>query len=74
MSSKFQTKKLALVAAGAFIVVLGVLYFSFMYPPVPKEDVQGAIGKRDVYRETNMTEKDVTANSGAGRRLLCWTF
>jgi len=66
VSSKFQTKKLALVAAGVLIVVLGVVYFSYLYPPVQKEDVQGAIGKRDVYRETNMTEKDVTANSGPG--------
>ncbi len=66
VSSQFQTKKFALVAAGALIVVLGVVYFSFFYPPVQKEDVQGAIGKRDVYRETNITAKDVTANSGPG--------
>ncbi len=66
VSSQFQTKKIALVAAGVLIVVLGVVYFSFLYPPVQKEDVQGAIGKRDVYRETNMTEKDVTAKSGPG--------
>jgi len=66
VSSQFRTKKIALVAAGALVVVLGVWYLSFVYPPVDKEDVQGAIGKRDVYRETNMTAKDVTAQSGPG--------
>jgi hypothetical protein len=66
VSSQFQTKKLVLVAAGALIVVLGVVYFSYFFQPVQKEDVQGAIGKRDVYRETNITQKDVTANSGPG--------
>ncbi len=74
VSSKYQVKKLALVAAGVLVVVLGVVYFSFLYPPVQKEDVQGAIGKRDVYRETNMTEKDVTANSGTGGASFAGLF
>ncbi|MFB3901816.1 MAG: anti-sigma factor [Acidobacteriota bacterium] len=66
VSSQFKTKRMVLVAAGVLIVVLGVVYFSFLYPPVDREDVQGAIGRRDVYRDTNVTEKDVAATSGPG--------
>jgi hypothetical protein len=67
--SKFQTGKMAAVAGGV-VVVFVVLYLSTWYPEPQKEDVQGAIGQREVYREAQMTASDVTADAGAGGASL----
>lgn len=69
MFGKFLTRKLAAVVGG-LVVVLAVLYLSRLYPPPQKEDVQGAIGQREVYREAQMTPGDVTADVGAGGASL----
>jgi hypothetical protein len=45
-------------AAGAALATL-LLYFSIFWPPVPRGWVQGAIGKRDVYRQDKLTDKDI---------------
>jgi len=59
-----NNRKYWLVAAAALVVTFGVVYVSYFYPPVDQDQVQGAIGKRDVYRETNVTDKDVTVATG----------
>ena len=43
---------------GAALATL-LAYFSIFWPPVPRGWVQGAIGKRDVYRQDKLTDKDV---------------
>jgi hypothetical protein len=35
------------------------VYVSIFWPPVPRSWVQGAIGKRDVYRQDKLTDKDI---------------
>ena len=44
--------------AGAALATL-LVYFSIFWPPVPRSWVQGAIGKRDVYRQDKLTDKDI---------------
>src|SRR5574340_692893 len=56
--SSVNKKYLGLAIAGAaFATVL--VYWSIFWPPVPRGWVQGAIGKRDVYRQAQLTDKDV---------------
>ena len=44
--------------AGAALATL-LVYVSIFWPPVPRKWVQGAIGKRDVYRQEKLTDKDI---------------
>jgi hypothetical protein len=44
--------------AGAALATL-LVYVSVFWPPVPRSWVQGAIGKRDVYRQDKLTDKDI---------------
>ena len=53
-----QKKYVWLGVAGAALATL-LVYFSIFWPPVPRGWVQGAIGKRDVYRQDKLTDKDI---------------
>jgi CO dehydrogenase/acetyl-CoA synthase epsilon subunit len=53
-----KKKYVWLAVAGAALATL-LAYFSIFWPPVPRSWVQGAIGKRDVYRQETLTDKDV---------------
>ena len=53
-----KKKYVWLGVAGAALATL-LVYFSIFWPPVPRSWVQGAIGKRDVYRQERMTDKDI---------------
>ena len=53
-----KKKYVWLGVAGAALATL-LVYFSIFWPPVPRSWVQGAIGKRDVYRQDKLTDKDV---------------
>jgi hypothetical protein len=44
--------------AGAALATL-LVYVSIFWPPVPRSRVQGAIGKREVYRQEKLTDKDI---------------
>jgi len=55
---KSKRRLIALVVA-AFGLAVAIVYVSLYWPPVAKQDVQGAIGQRDVYRQTEMSDKDV---------------
>src|ERR1039457_4791330 len=52
-----KKKYVWLGVAGAALATL-LVYFSIFWPPVPRGWVQGAIGKRDVYRQDKLTDKD----------------
>ena len=56
--AKKQKKYVWLGVAGAALATL-LVYVSIFWPPVPRSWVQGAIGKRDVYRQETLTDKDV---------------
>src|SRR5215510_154707 len=49
-SRSVQKKHLIFIAGGLVVAVL-VIVFSFFWPPASVEQTQGAIGKRDVYRD-----------------------
>ncbi len=51
-------KYLWLVGAGVAAATL-IVYWAVFWPPVPRGWIQGAIGQRDVYRESQMGDKDV---------------
>jgi hypothetical protein len=53
-----KRKYVWLGVAGAALATL-LVYFSIFWPPVPRGWVQGAIGKRDVYRQDKLTDKDI---------------
>jgi hypothetical protein len=53
-----KKKYVWLGVAGAALATL-LVYFSIFWPPVPRSWVQGAIGKRDVYRQDKLTDKDI---------------
>ena len=53
-----KKKYVWLGVAGAALATL-LVYFSIFWPPVPRSWVQGAIGKRDVYRQEKLTDKDI---------------
>jgi|ERR1035437_2976331 hypothetical protein len=53
-----KKKYVWLGVAGAALATL-LVYFSIFWPPVPRGWVQGAIGKRDVYRQETLTDKDI---------------
>ena len=53
-----KKKYVWLGVAGAALATL-LVYFSIFWPPVPRGWVQGAIGKRDVYRQDKLTDKDI---------------
>ena len=57
--------KYSILIGGGIVVAGFVAYFSIYAPAVKKEDVQGAIAKRDVYRDPNASTAEV-ASSGAG--------
>ena len=52
-------KKYAWLAVGGAALATFLVGWSIFWPPVPRNGVQGAIGKRDVYRESTMTDKDI---------------
>ena len=53
-----KKKYVWLGVAGAALATL-LVYVSIFWPPVPRGWVQGAIGKRDVYRQETLTDKDI---------------
>ena len=53
-----KKKYVWLGVAGAALATL-LVYVSIFWPPVPRSRVQGAIGKRDVYRQDKLTDKDI---------------
>jgi hypothetical protein len=53
-----KKKYVWLGVAGAALATL-LVYFSIFWPPVPRSWVQGAIGKRDLYRQETLTDKDI---------------
>src|ERR1039458_5027641 len=53
-----KKKYVWLGVAGAALATL-LVYVSIFWPPVPRSWVQGAIGKRDVYRQEMETDKDI---------------
>src|ERR1035437_1529893 len=53
-----KKKYVWLGVAGAALATL-LVYVSIYWPPVPQSWVQGAIGKRDVYRQDKLTDKDI---------------
>ena len=53
-----KKKYVWLGVAGAALATL-LVYVSIFWPPVPRSWVQGAIGKRDVYRQDKLTDKDI---------------
>ena len=53
-----KRKYVWLGVAGAALATL-LVYVSIFWPPVPRSWVQGAIGKRDVYRQEKLTDKDI---------------
>jgi hypothetical protein len=53
-----KKKYVRLGVAGAALATL-LVYVSIFWPPVPRSWVQGAIGKRDVYRQDKLTDKDI---------------
>src|ERR1035437_7578857 len=53
-----KKKYVWLGVAGAALATL-LVYVSIFWPPVPRSWVQGAIGKRDVYRQETLTDKDI---------------
>ena len=53
-----KKKYVWLGVAGAALATL-LVYVSIFWPPVPRSWVQGAIGKRDVYRQEKLTDKDI---------------
>ena len=55
---KSKRRLIALVVA-AFGLAVAIVCVSLYWPPVAKQDVQGAIGQRDVYRQTQLSDKDV---------------
>ena len=56
--AKEKQKYVWLGVAGAALATL-LVYVSVFWPPVPRSWVQGAIGKRDVYRQDKLTDKDI---------------
>lgn len=55
---KTKTKYVWLTVAGAAVATL-VVCFSLSWPPMLRNKVQGTIGQRDVYRQTQLTDQDV---------------
>ena len=53
-----KKKYVWLGVAGAALATL-LVYVSIFWPPVPRSRVQGAIGKREVYRQEKLTDKDI---------------
>src|SRR5664280_790328 len=53
-----KKKYVWLGVAGTALATL-LVYVSIFWPPVPRSRVQGAIGKRDVYRQATLTDKDI---------------
>src|SRR5664279_6207013 len=53
-----KKKYVWLGVTGAALATL-LVYVSIFWPPVPRSWVQGAIGKRDVYRQDKLTDKDI---------------
>jgi hypothetical protein len=56
--AKEKQKYVWLGVAGAALATL-LVYVSIFWPPVPRSWVQGAIGKRDVYRQEKLTDRDI---------------
>jgi hypothetical protein len=56
--AKEKQKYVWLGVAGAALATL-LVYVSIFWPPVPRSWVQGAIGKRDVYRQDKLTDRDI---------------
>ncbi len=53
-----QKKYVWFTLAGAALASLAV-FITLSWPPVPRNKVQGAIGERQVYRQEQLTDKDV---------------
>jgi hypothetical protein len=54
-----EKKKYVWLAVVGVALATLLVYWSIFWPPVPRNWVQGAIGKRDVYRQAQMTDKDI---------------
>jgi len=69
---KKQTR-LGLVVGGLAVVVVVILYFTFMYPPPSGEDVKGTIGgvkKANKPSTEQITDKDVILKDTGIQNLL----
>ena len=62
--------KNVLVIGIGLVAVAAVVYFSFFYPPVPKEDAQGTIGMAKKYHSSQMSENDVALQNPEIQKFL----
>jgi len=58
MDKRSKSKYLGLAGLGV-IAAATVAYFSTLWPPATYRNVQGAVGKREVYRDPQLSDKDV---------------
>ena len=54
-----KNRKYAWFAVAGAVLASLVVYLSLSWPPVSRNTVQGTIGQRDVYRQEQLTDKDV---------------
>ncbi len=59
MATEKRNRRLLWMVAGSGLIAAAVVTASFFWPPASRDMVQGMIGKRDVYRQAQLSDKDI---------------